>query len=551
MPERVGRYELLFPVGTGGMGTVYLAQAEVVPGVTRNVAIKLMHSELRANPEIAPQLMAEAQLAASIKHPNVVAVLEAGDSNHGVYLAMDYVEGTTLAGLLRKARKREEQVPIRVAAKVLRDALTGLHAAHELKSEDGRPLDIVHRDFSPHNILVGADGISRLTDFGIAKALSNIGTTATGVVKGKIGYMSPEQASGTRIDRRTDVWAAGVVAWESLTAKRLFRGTNDAATLLQIVSGKRPPRVSRVRPDVPADLDAVIDEALRHDPNERLATAQELRRRLEASLADHGGIADEEEVAEFVQELMADDLAKMRERAKDVVRLRSEIADIAAATEQESVSSSYGSPPSLSDFDDPSGKASPTIGEDSDTGTHAALTAVTPRRGAASRYWLWGAALLLGGGAAAAFTLRAKQAADEPMASMTSVPASSSSAPQVAVPNTQATAPPNAPDGLTVVANAEMAQLVVDGKALVLPDPTREVTLPPSAETPRHLVALTADGRRVETELLAEQRKVTVTFPEASAAAASPRPASRPIPRPTPKSGGGDDELADSPYGAQ
>ena len=300
MPERIGRFELLVPIGMGGMGSVYLAHSEVLPGVTRNYAIKLMHTELRANPQMANMLMSEARIAARIQHPNVVSVIEATESEHGLFLVMPYVEGDSLAALVSAAHEEGELVPLRVCGKVLRDALTGLHAAHEQTDEQDEPLELVHRDFSPHNILVGMDGISLLTDFGIAKALCNTTTTATGMVKGKVAYLSPEQARGERLDRRCDVWAAGVVAWEMLTSQRLFGDKTDAAKLLKIVTGAPLPLVSSVRSDVPPLIDHAIAAALERDTSRRLATAQVLRDRLDEGFRELGGVASEQEVAEYV-----------------------------------------------------------------------------------------------------------------------------------------------------------------------------------------------------------------------------------------------------------
>src|SRR5262245_23997993 len=210
-PERVGRYELLLPIGTGGMATVYLARVGVIGDIHREVALKLLHPFIQGDEErhSKTSLIEEAKLAVRIRHPNVVPVVEVGDGPHGVFLVMDYVEGDTLSGLNRIMRANHTTIPLNIAGRILMDALAGLHAAHELKDDLGQPLDLVHRDFSPQNILVGADGISRLTDFGVAKAAGQIGVTSSGVIKGKVAYMAPEQALGKRVDRRCDVWAAG------------------------------------------------------------------------------------------------------------------------------------------------------------------------------------------------------------------------------------------------------------------------------------------------------------------------------------------------------
>lgn len=539
MPERIGRFELLFPIGTGGMGTVYLGRAEVMPGVKRNVAVKLMHGELRANPDIGPQLMREAQLAASIQHPNVVAVLEAGDSPHGVYLVMDHVEGDTLAGLIRAARKRDELIPLRIAGKIMRDALTGLHAAHELKGEDGHALDLVHRDFSPHNILIGVDGTSLLTDFGIAKALSHANATATGIVKGKVGYMAPEQARGERVDRRSDVWAAGVVCWEVLTAKRLFRASNDAATLLQVVSGKRPPLVSSHRRDVPDRLDEAVAAALEPKPNRRTATALALRKQIEEALFDQGGLADEDEVAAFVKELVGQKVQQNRKRADSVLDLRAKLADISESAAKEQVvtgSGTLGTPPEPAEFRD-------------ESGTRAALTAVSGKRAVTKSRWPWGIAAVLVGvlGAVGFMTLQGR-----------SKPLATGRAPEPAAAQSSKAKPS---DVLTVIADEPIAQLSVDARTIVMPEAVRELDVPVGEARPSKLVALTQDGRRVEVKLTGQTR-VELTFPqapepEAAASASASTPIARPVrPAPPPKPPirpptPPGDGLADSPYGAK
>ena len=226
----------MLPIGTGGMATVYLARVAVVGDVHREVALKLMHPFLNAEGrESTVSLVEEAKLAVRIRHPIVVSVVEVGDSPHGVFLVMEYVEGDTLSGLHRAVRAEGALMPLPIAGRILVDALAGLHAAHELRDDDGLLLDLVHRDFSPQNILVGTDGVTRLTDFGVAKASGRVNVTSSGIIKGKVAYMAPEQALGKRVDRRCDVWAAGVVAWEILAGQRLYRSEDQVAMLLKIV----------------------------------------------------------------------------------------------------------------------------------------------------------------------------------------------------------------------------------------------------------------------------------------------------------------------------
>ncbi|MCA9625632.1 MAG: serine/threonine protein kinase, partial [Myxococcales bacterium] len=196
VPRTIDGYQLLAPVGEGGMGRVFVAERSVVGGVARRYAIKLLHANLRAEREVADQLLAEAELAAFVAHPNVVQVIGGGEAKGHVYVVMEYVDGVTLADIVRHAIRRERPVPLPIVARILSDALSGLHAAHEARGADGAHLGIVHRDFSPQNILVGSDGIAKLTDFGIAKAITRIAGTATGIVKGKVAYLSPEQAMG-------------------------------------------------------------------------------------------------------------------------------------------------------------------------------------------------------------------------------------------------------------------------------------------------------------------------------------------------------------------
>ena len=231
------------------MATVYLARLSGVGGFQRFVAIKRLHPHLAREPEFIEMFLDEARLAARIHHPNVVPILEVGASEEGYYLVMEYVEGDTLARLLARSAQTGRAPARPVGLRVIIDMLAGLHAAHELKDDDGKPLGIVHRDVSPQNVLVGVDGSSRLTDFGVARATSKLSTTRTGQLKGKLAYMAPEQARGAKdIDRRADVFAAGVVLWEVLACRRLFKGDGEADTLNKVLNEPIPPVRSASRP---------------------------------------------------------------------------------------------------------------------------------------------------------------------------------------------------------------------------------------------------------------------------------------------------------------
>jgi serine/threonine-protein kinase len=298
------------------MATVYLARATGAGGFSREVAVKVLDTQDAAQEPgtLAETMLGEARLAARVRHPAVVPVLDVGDSSAGPYLVMEYVEGDSLANLLQALRTAGDRLPSAIALKILCDAFDGLHAAHEARDEDGRPLGIVHRDFSPQNILVGTDGATRLTDFGIARSVDREQYTRTGVVRGKLGYMSPEQAQGLPLDRTTDVWSAGVVAWEVFAGKRLFSG-EPVPTLMRILN-QVPPALSSVTPDVPPAISDVIAAALHRDAAQRMSSAGELRRRLLAACAGWTEPASNEEVADFVQTVAAANLRELRERAR-------------------------------------------------------------------------------------------------------------------------------------------------------------------------------------------------------------------------------------------
>jgi serine/threonine-protein kinase len=287
------------------MASVYLAETEVLPGVKRKVALKLLH---RGGPGFDPegvveQLIEEVRVAAAVQHPNVVPVLEIEQHETGVYLVMEYVPGDSLAGLLDRAQRNGERIPLSILGRILADTLSGLHAAHELKGVDGVPLQLVHRDVSPQNILVGIDGISRLTDFGIAKTSAS-SMTGSGILKGKLRYMAPEQALGKPLDRRCDIWATGVVAWEALAGQRLHPQQVDVQILLSVIT-RPPPPVRSVCEDLPETIETLICNALQVDAEQRYSTAAEFRSALLGAWRSSGGVADYEVVSLYVRDLIS------------------------------------------------------------------------------------------------------------------------------------------------------------------------------------------------------------------------------------------------------
>jgi serine/threonine-protein kinase len=249
----------------------------------RLYALKRPHRQMRDDPAFAAMFLDEGRIAGLIRHANVVSVLDVGEDAEGPYLAMDYVEGVSAASLLERAAREGERLPLAFCIGVAAQAARGLHAAHELEAPDGRPLGLVHRDVSPQNLLIGYDGVVRVTDFGIAKAVGNINRTTTGVLKGNVGYMSPEQLRFQEPDRRSDVFSLAVVLFELLAGRRLYHETDVGATARRVLE-EAPPDIGELRADVPPELGGLMFEMLAKDPALRPATAEEAARRLEAIL---------------------------------------------------------------------------------------------------------------------------------------------------------------------------------------------------------------------------------------------------------------------------
>jgi serine/threonine protein kinase len=320
--RKLDRYELIGEIATGGMATVFLARRSGVGGFQRFVAIKRLHPHLANEPEFVEMFLDEARLAALIHHPNVVPILEVGESEAGYYLVMEYVEGDTLSRIVARSMSLGQMPPRHVVLRMVLDALAGLHAAHELRDDRGQLLGLVHRDCSPQNVLVGVDGTARITDFGVARASSRLTSTAHGKLKGKLAYMAPEQTRGDELDRRTDLFAMGIIVWEVLCGKRLFKADSEAATLQRIlVEPIRPP--SEINPTIPKCFDAVLMRALDRDQERRYQTAADFADALEAAARESAkanvtdiGVASPREVASFVQTVLGQEIGAQRESVR-------------------------------------------------------------------------------------------------------------------------------------------------------------------------------------------------------------------------------------------
>ncbi|RYZ64806.1 MAG: serine/threonine protein kinase, partial [Proteobacteria bacterium] len=299
-PAAIGRYRLLTRIASGGMGAVYLAETDWVPGSPpKRVALKVLHAHHGDDEEITSRFVDEGRVAGRIVHPNVVQVLDAGRTDEYVYMALEYVHGDTLAGLLRACAARGTPFPLGIVVAIATEFLEGLHAAHGATDESGTSIGLVHRDVSPQNILIGVDGRAYVTDFGVAKVKDRIRATRSGSMIGKTGYMAPEQVAGGVVSAKTDLYAAGIVLWECLAGAKLFDGLE--AQIQAAVTRNPPPSVRTRRPEVPEALDALVAELLQHAPDRRPPSAHVVSERVAAT----GPRASREELAAWVSELFA------------------------------------------------------------------------------------------------------------------------------------------------------------------------------------------------------------------------------------------------------
>mgnify|MGYP006287289579 CR=1 FL=1 len=297
-----GRYELLMEMGMGGMASLYLARLKGPESFQKLLAIKRIHSQLARQQSFINMFLDEARIAALIHHPNVATTFDMGSVDGSYYIAMEYVHGHNLGEILRESARAKKSLPWAYAAHIVANAAKGLHAAHELKNSEGEPLDVVHRDVSPQNILVSYDGHVKVVDFGVAYAAERLVHTSTGTVKGKTAYMSPEQIRAKPLDRRSDVFALGIVLFEAVCMRRLFKSESDAATMMRVVEAQVP-SVKEIRSSAPLLLDKIVQKALAKDPDQRYATAGDLADDLEELLVAEGQMVSENKIAKLMSAL--------------------------------------------------------------------------------------------------------------------------------------------------------------------------------------------------------------------------------------------------------
>jgi serine/threonine-protein kinase len=307
----LGRYELLMPIASGGMAMVWAARLKGSRGFQKIVAVKTMLPKLSEDEQFEQMFLDEASLASQIRHPNVCAIHDLGEQEGILYIVMEWIDGVPLNQLM-KAAKKEGGIPSPIAVRIVMQACAGLNAAHELRDDKGKLVGLVHRDVSPQNILVTYDGVAKVVDFGVAKATElGEGVTQAGQIKGKVGYMAPEQVKGDAVDRRSDVFALGIVLYALTTGKHPFRRESEAATMYNICAPRPVPPPRKIKPDYPEQLEHVLLKALAKDPIDRYQTANAFLKALDQALPSDMRSTDED-VAAFVRPLLGEKREEQR-----------------------------------------------------------------------------------------------------------------------------------------------------------------------------------------------------------------------------------------------
>jgi serine/threonine protein kinase len=433
-----GKFQLLKKLAAGGMGQVFLARADGAQGFEKMLVIKRILPHLVEDDEFIQMFFDEARLTARLNHPNIVQIFELGEVGGSHYLAMEYVAGEDLRRMEREATGRGRPLPLGAACRIVSDAAAGLDYAHKARDAQGQPLGIIHRDVSPQNILVGFDGGVKLIDFGVARAAGRASQTATGILKGKYAYMSPEQVDGLEIDHRSDIFALGVVFWEVLTGKRLFKGDSDVQTMRLVRECSVPPP-SRVNAAVPGALDPLVAVALARDAARRYPDAAAFRMAIEDFVVAQRLAASSAHLVAFLKDLYGSRID--RESQPDGF-------DVIAPTDVlDEIHTPSSGPPSTRTAPE---AAPPPVH------TGSLGTPTTPR------WTRWGAAALVAGLAALGGGLAARRMGAAPATPPAPVPRADS-------PATAPPPPPPAPAparevALTLVSDPSGARVQLDGR---------------------------------------------------------------------------------------
>ena len=518
----LGPYDLLAPIGVGGMARVWAAR---IRGTKDVVALKMLLPELAQNVEFRKMFFDEARIASRVRHPNVCGTYQMGEQSGVLFLAMEWLDGPSLMRILRPGREDVtecERIPLRprIAARIVADACAGLHAAHDLLGDDGRPLNVVHRDVSPHNLLVTSAGSVKITDFGVAKALGKSHMTIAGQLKGKLAYMAPEQLVGGAVDRRCDVFALGCVLYEITTGQRPFQGDHDPQIMTAIMLGRYEPPAA-IMQGYPHELSIIVMRALANDVENRYASAEHMRQALETYLRNSGPPVGNPQIAALIRERCGDELV-LRANALREDAAASPGARRAATWAPEATAKENGA-------------------LDSGTG---AMMVVDGRPSAASRGLLWmvaaallGAALGIGVLSYVRTARKARTAETRAQAAAASARAAQQAASAAAITSVGTSAPPNAAarqGRVHLRITPEAAIVIIDG--VVLPRGTDTIAKPTGGATVNVLVRAdkhedtlvmldSASPEDVEVTLVPNAPAVVATSsgPVSSAGAVKPR----------------------------
>lgn len=435
-PLTIGDYRVICPLGEGGMARVYLCATSGIGGFRKLIVVKALRSDLASDSEFLDMFLDEARIAGRLNHPNVVQTNEVGIADGTHFIAMEYLEGQPLSSVLKRIGRKK--MPLDLHIRILSDALLGLHYAHELRDFNGQPLNVVHRDVSPQNIFVTYDGVTKMVDFGIAKAAGSAAYTREGILKGKVAYMAPEQAAMDPVDRRADIFAMGVMLWEAMAQHRLVpSGSDDLAALNRRLAGKEPAIRDEVH-DAPPRLAEICDRAMSNSKSNRYSTAAEMRADLEEYAINHSRATSD--VAHFMNDVFAEDRKALRDLIEEQLRNPSQAPVPYIA-------------PSVTD-------SSGDSNSEASTRSIKMLPDKAPPKGA--RYALIGGALLVAG-AAALYAFRPSPPPESTSSASTPPPAQPPTSTPSAIPS-EATAATTSEVRVKIVIAPPNAEISIDGE---------------------------------------------------------------------------------------